>query len=101
MVDSLRTSYYCSDRGNRIDGSEQQVIDKCNSDRLCTGYDYRKQSNYGYLCRQLQYPGSSVKCCGYKLCKRTGRYNTFVYKFIREGNFPFSRFFGKKMQYPK
>jgi len=71
LVNSMKNSYYCSARnGGTIRGSEQQVINRCNSDPRCTGYDYRKAGNYGHMCRQTSYPGSSRKCCGYKLCKK-------------------------------
>ena len=72
----MKNSYYCSARnGGTIRGSEQQVINRCNSDPRCTGYDYRKVGNYGHLCRQTSYPGSSRKCCGYKLCGKNGKCN--------------------------
>merc|ERR1712164_184732 len=51
-------------------GTEQQLIDKCDKDPQCSGYDYRGQHGYGRLCNQTAYPGSSRKCCGFKLCKK-------------------------------
>jgi len=72
LVDSFRNSYICSKRGAFVIGSEQEVINKCNNDISCTGYDYRKKGNSGYVCTQQHYPGYSTKCCGYKLCKKDG-----------------------------
>ena len=80
LVDSFEDSYACSNRDALVIGSEQVLIDRCNNDISCTGYDYRKAGNSGYLCKQQQYPGSSTKCCGYKLCKKDGKYNTYSCK---------------------
>ena len=52
--------------------SEKEIMKLCDADPGCTGYDYREDLNYGHLCTQVAYPGSSEKCCGYKLCKKPG-----------------------------
>ena len=75
-------SYYCSDRnGYAIYGGEQNVIDACNNDTACTGYDYNRNISsgyeYGYLCNQTEYPGNSSKTWQSKLCKKNSKYKIF------------------------
>ena len=72
LVLTKKDSFYCSARGTYKKGSEKQFVDMCNKDPKCTGYDYRAAGNYGHLCKQVAYPGSSKKCCNYKLCKKSG-----------------------------
>ena len=38
-------------------GNEITVLNACNRDPTCTGYDYSYTYNYGYLCKQSTYPG--------------------------------------------
>ena len=72
LVHTTKDSFYCSDRsGGTQRISEQQLRNICDNDPKCTGYDYRDVSDYGYICKQVAYPGSSMRCCGYKLCKKT------------------------------
>ena len=76
LVDSFDDSFTCGARGSIVIGSEQDIIDACNNDAACTGYDYRKAGNSGYLCLlpESQY-SAQKKCCGYKLCQKTGKYS--------------------------
>ena len=81
LVHSAKNSFYCSQRMPGTKHVSEKIIMKlCDADPRCTGYDYKGGRNYGTLCTQVAYPGSSKKCCGYKLCKKTE--GMYVYRII-------------------
>merc|ERR1712080_47236 len=77
LVENYHNSFTCYKRigWNGLDkeewqfDSEQKLIDACNERPECTGYDWRHK-RYGHLCKQADYPGDSLVCCSYKLCKK-------------------------------
>ena len=82
LVHSTKNSFTCDQKmsSSAIYVSEKEIMKLCDADPGCTGYDYRDVGNYGHLCRQVAYPGSSQKCCGYKLCKK--QEGMYVYRII-------------------
>ena len=51
--------------------SEEQLMQICNSNTNCTGYDFyenNKNEAYGHLCTLKKYPGIHTIQGGYKLC---------------------------------
>jgi len=87
LTRSTANSYYCS---WTIAGysNELRVMERCDNDVRCSGYDYSDKSNWGRTCRDPksryeQRSGPKGGSYGYKLCEKTipgewGKWTSFT-----------------------